>query len=243
MCNTVACVFSDAPLKPPKPAGDAARAGGGSAGAYAFGRGLDAAYGQFGVNAHVRAWSRSATCTSTAPPTIISAPIAVAERALGEPQSGGAVPRHADDARRLPPLALGGGAVPPARLLPGLERRARRDRHQRRARARPARSRRSTSGAWGRGIPGGDPVETLTSGAPLAKATAFAMAGIDARRRRRRRALRLLHLHRAGHARGLRLLREGRGRAVRRRRHASRPAARCRSTPAAGSSRRSTCGA
>jgi len=30
----------------------------------------------------------------------------------------------------------------------------------------------------GQGHPGGDPVETLTSGAPLAKATAFAMAGI-----------------------------------------------------------------
>ena len=30
----------------------------------------------------------------------------------------------------------------------------------------------------GQGHPGGDPVETLTSGAPLAKETAFAMAGI-----------------------------------------------------------------
>jgi acetyl-CoA acetyltransferase len=32
---------------------------------------------------------------------------------------------------------------------------------------------------FGQGHPGGDPVETLTSGAPLAKKTAFAMAGID----------------------------------------------------------------
>src|SRR5690606_30995478 len=53
-CRAVACVFSDAPLKPPKPAsathGSGAR-GSGSAGAYGFGRGLDAAYGQFGINA------------------------------------------------------------------------------------------------------------------------------------------------------------------------------------------------
>ena len=40
--------------------------------------------------------------------------------------------------RGLPSLALGGGAVPSLRLLPGVERRPGGDRHQRRARARPA---------------------------------------------------------------------------------------------------------
>jgi acetyl-CoA acetyltransferase len=50
LCHTVACVFSDAPLKPPTPAPERS-AGGSSAAAYAFGRGLEAAYGQFGVNA------------------------------------------------------------------------------------------------------------------------------------------------------------------------------------------------
>ena len=143
----------------------------------------------------------------------------------------------------LPPLALGGGAVPSLRLLPGVERRPGGDRHQRRAGARPANSRRSTCSGMGQGHPGGDPVETLTSGAPLAKEAAFAHGRHHARRHRRRRALRLLHVHRARHARGLRLLREGRGRPVRRRRPHRARAARCRSTPAAGSCRRSTCGA
>src|SRR5271167_2210431 len=46
MANVVACVFSDAPLKPPAPKD--AKGGGGSAAAYGFARGLNAAYGQFG---------------------------------------------------------------------------------------------------------------------------------------------------------------------------------------------------
>src|SRR5262245_19988430 len=36
LCHTVACVFSDMPLKPPKPTGAGTRETGGSAGAYAF---------------------------------------------------------------------------------------------------------------------------------------------------------------------------------------------------------------
>jgi acetyl-CoA acetyltransferase len=47
ICQTVACVFSDAPLKPPT--ADSGQRGSGAA--YSFARGLDAAYGQFGVNA------------------------------------------------------------------------------------------------------------------------------------------------------------------------------------------------
>ncbi len=44
--NVVACVFADAPLKPPAPGGK-----GGSAGdAYGVPRGLDSAYGAFGAN-------------------------------------------------------------------------------------------------------------------------------------------------------------------------------------------------
>jgi acetyl-CoA acetyltransferase len=46
-CSTVACVFSDAPLKPPAP--DRERTSSGSA--YGFVRGWEAAYGYFGVNA------------------------------------------------------------------------------------------------------------------------------------------------------------------------------------------------
>jgi acetyl-CoA acetyltransferase len=47
LCSTVACVFSDAPLKPPAP--DRERTSSGSA--YGFVRGWEAAYGYFGVNA------------------------------------------------------------------------------------------------------------------------------------------------------------------------------------------------
>jgi acetyl-CoA acetyltransferase len=47
LCTTVACVFSDAPLKPPAPQGERAS----SASAYGFVRGWEAAYGYFGVNA------------------------------------------------------------------------------------------------------------------------------------------------------------------------------------------------
>src|SRR6476646_4014761 len=47
LCHTVACVFSDAPLKAPAPGG--ARTSSGAA--YGFARGFDAAYGYFGVNA------------------------------------------------------------------------------------------------------------------------------------------------------------------------------------------------
>jgi acetyl-CoA acetyltransferase len=47
VCTTVACVFSDAPLKPPAPQGERTS----SASAYGFVRGWEAAYGYFGVNA------------------------------------------------------------------------------------------------------------------------------------------------------------------------------------------------
>src|SRR3989475_9454902 len=47
LCTTVACVFSDAPLKPPKPEGERSSSGS----AYGFVRGWEAAYGYFGVNA------------------------------------------------------------------------------------------------------------------------------------------------------------------------------------------------
>ncbi len=54
MCTTVACVFSDRPLKAPEEQrrrGGEATGSTGSASSYAFARGLDAAYGQFGMNA------------------------------------------------------------------------------------------------------------------------------------------------------------------------------------------------
>src|SRR5499427_1627945 len=47
LCSTVACVFSDAPLKPPAPKGERQSSGA----AYAFARGWEQAYGYYGVNA------------------------------------------------------------------------------------------------------------------------------------------------------------------------------------------------
>src|SRR6266436_5209246 len=47
LCTTVACVFSDAPLKPPAPMGEKVSSGA----AYAFARGWEQAYGYYGVNA------------------------------------------------------------------------------------------------------------------------------------------------------------------------------------------------
>jgi acetyl-CoA acetyltransferase len=47
LCTTVACVFSDAPLKPPRAEGERSSSGS----AYGFVRGWEAAYGYFGVNA------------------------------------------------------------------------------------------------------------------------------------------------------------------------------------------------
>src|SRR5215470_8036855 len=47
LCTTVVCVFSDAPLKPPKAEGERSSSGS----AYGFVRGWEAAYGYFGVNA------------------------------------------------------------------------------------------------------------------------------------------------------------------------------------------------
>ncbi|MDG2308080.1 MAG: thiolase family protein [Candidatus Binatia bacterium] len=48
MASTVACVFSDAPLKAPK--SQSGKKSGGTASAYAHSGGLEAAYGMFGVN-------------------------------------------------------------------------------------------------------------------------------------------------------------------------------------------------
>ena len=70
---------------------------------------------------------------------------------------------------------------------------------------------------------------------------------LDGRRRpggrRRLRAVRLLHLHRARHARGLRLLQEGGGRRLRRGRQALGRAVRSLRIRVAASSRPTTCGA
>ncbi len=99
MANTVACVFADAPLKPPRRRREGRRRRRGSAAAYGFARGLDAAYGQFGVNATTPSW-RAATCICTARRTTISAR-SRSERASGPtaipPRSSTTVPMTLED--------------------------------------------------------------------------------------------------------------------------------------------------
>ncbi len=174
LCHTVACVFSDAPLKPPAPKDGAAGRGSGSAAAYGFGRGLDAAYGQFGVNAMYAMVARRHMHLYGTTNDHLGA-IAVAERqwANKNPQAQfHDTPMSLDDYRRsrwvVEPFHLfdcclvsnGGIAV----IVTSAER------------ARDLRRPPVTIRGMAQGHPGGDPVETLTSGAVLCKDAALAMA-------------------------------------------------------------------
>ena len=212
MANVVACVFADAPLRPPSP--DKNKATGGSAAAYGFARGLNAHYGQFGVNAayafvaqrhmylygtkqeHLGAIAVSERDWANLNPAaqFHDTPMTMADynaaRWVVEPfhlydcclVSNGGLAVIVTSAERAKSLKH-----PPVYIL-----------------------------GMGQGHPGGDPMDTLVSGAPLAKKTAFKMARNRAWRYQLRRALRLLHLHRAGDARGLRFLQKRRGRPIRR---------------------------
>jgi acetyl-CoA acetyltransferase len=175
LATTVACVFSDAPLKPPKP--DEKR--GGSAAAYGFARGLDAAYGQFGVNALYALVAQRYMHQFGATNDHLGA-VAVAQRAWANRNPHAQfhdVPLTLEDYRRsrwiVEPFRLldcclvsnGGAAV----IVTSAER------------ARDLKQPPVYLWGFGQGHPGGDPIETLTSGAPLAKRTAFPMAGIDTR--------------------------------------------------------------
>jgi len=175
ICHTVACVFSDAPLKPPKPKHEGAAASG-SAAAYGFGRGLDAAYGQFGVNAmYAMVAQRHMHVYGTTNDHLGA--IAVAERQWANKNPAAQfcdAPMTIEDYRRsrwvVEPFHLydcclvsnGGLAV----IVTSAER------------ARNLKQPPVYIWGMGQGHPGGDPVETLTSGAVLAKESAFKMAGI-----------------------------------------------------------------
>jgi acetyl-CoA acetyltransferase len=177
ICNTVACVFSDAPLKPPKPKVEGKTNGGGSAGAYGFARGLDAAYGQFGVNAmYAMVAQRHMHLYGTTNDHLGA--IAVAERGWANMNPHAQffdTPMSIEDYRSsrwvVEPFHLydcclvsnGGLAV----IVTSAER------------ARNLRQPPVYIWGMGQGHPGGDPAETLTSGAVLAKESAFKMAGID----------------------------------------------------------------
>jgi acetyl-CoA acetyltransferase len=176
LATTVACVFSDAPLKPPKPAAGGKKEGG-SAAAYGFARGLNAAYGQFGVNALYAMVARRHMDRYGTTNDDLGA-VAVAERAWANRNPAAQFHDSTltlDDYHRsrwiVEPFHLldcclvsnGGAAV----IVTSAER------------ARDLRQPPVYLWGFGQGHPGGDPVDTLTSGAPLAKRTAFVMAGID----------------------------------------------------------------
>ncbi len=179
LCTTVACVFSDAPLKPPKPRTESKKDGGGSGAAYAFARGLNAAYGQFGINALYAMVAQRHMYKYGTTNDHLGA-VAVAQRAWANLNPAAQfydTPLTLEEYHRsrwiVEPFHLldcclvsnGGAAV----IVTSAER------------ARNLKQPPVYLWGFGQGHPGGDPVETLTSGAPLAKKTAFAMAGIDVR--------------------------------------------------------------
>lgn len=176
ICNVVSCVFSDAPLKPPQPKAEGAAKGAGSAGVYGFARGLAAAYGQFGVNAMYAMVARRHMHLYGTTNDHLGA-IAVAERQWANKNPAAQfydTPMTIEDYHRsrwvVEPFHLfdcclvsnGGLAV----IVTSAER------------ARDLKKPPVYIQGMGQGHPGGDPAETLTSGAVLATRTAFAMAGI-----------------------------------------------------------------
>lgn len=175
MCTTVACVFSDRPLKSPEEQKNRT----GSAASYAFARGLDAAYGQFGVNAMYALVARRHMHTYGTTQDHLGA-VAVAERRWANMNPAAQlhdVPLtladyHAsrwvvEPFHMLDCCLVSNGAV--AVIVTSAER------------ARTLRQPPVYVWGMGQGHPGGDPSETLVSGAPLASVTAFRMAGIAAR--------------------------------------------------------------
>ncbi|HYA35339.1 MAG TPA: thiolase family protein [Candidatus Binataceae bacterium] len=172
MATTVACVFGDAPLKPPSPKEGKS----GSAGAYGFARGIHATYGLFGVNANYAFVAQRHMHVYGTKQDHLGA-IAVAQRKWANlnpaAQLHDAPMTMADyHASRwvVEPFHLfdcclvsnGGLAV----IITSAER------------AKNLKKPPVYILGMGQGHPGGDPMDTLVSGAPIAKKTAFEMAGV-----------------------------------------------------------------
>jgi acetyl-CoA acetyltransferase len=177
MCTTVACVFSDRPLRPPEERRSEDK--GGSAASYAFARGLDAAYGQFGINAMYAMVARRHMHVYGTTQDHLGA-VAVAQRRWANLNPAA---QFHDKPLKLADYHASRWVVEPfhvldcclvsnggvAVIVTSAER------------ARQLRKPPVYIWGMGQGHPGGDPAESLASGAPLASKTAFAMAGIDAR--------------------------------------------------------------
>jgi acetyl-CoA acetyltransferase len=177
MCTTVACVFSDRPLKPPEERRSRGGEPTGSAAAYAFARGLDAAYGQFGINAIYAMVARRHMYAYGTTQDDLGA-VAVAQRRWANMNPAAQfhdVPLTLADyhASRwvVEPFHVldcclvsnGGAAV----IVTSADR------------ARDSKKPPVYVWGMGQGHPGGEPAETLASGAALAKQTAFGMAGVE----------------------------------------------------------------
>jgi acetyl-CoA acetyltransferase len=175
LCNTVACVFSDAPLKPPAPQGKA----GSSGAAYGFARGWEAAYGYFGVNAMYALVARRHMHVYGTTQDQLGA-VAVAQRRWANLNPDAQM--H-DRSLSLDEYRASRWIVEPFRVMDcclvsngGLAVIV--------TSAERARSlRKPPVYIWGmgQGHLGGDPSDTLSSGAVLAKEPAFSMAGIALR--------------------------------------------------------------
>jgi acetyl-CoA acetyltransferase len=172
MCTTVACVFSDAPLKPPAPKKPAA----GSGSAYSFARGWESAYGYFGVNAMYALVARRHMHVYGTTQDHLGA-VAVAQRrwANANPQA-----QLHDQPLTLADYHRSRWIVEPFHLFDcclvsngGLAVVVTAADRARDARKPPV---------WVRGMAqghlGGDPADTLSSGAVLTREPAFRMAGL-----------------------------------------------------------------
>jgi len=175
LASCVACVFSDAPLKPPEK--DRSAGGSSSSSAYAFAGDLTSAYGAFGVNGLYALVARRHMHRYGTTQDQLGA-IAVAQRAWaqGNPRAqfcGRPLTLEEYHASRwvAEPLHVldcclvsnGGTAV----IVTSAER------------ARSLKQPPVYLLGSGQGHPGGDAVDTLSSGAALAGRTAFARAGLS----------------------------------------------------------------
>ncbi len=173
MAAVVACVFADAPLRPPSPnkGKDA-----GSAASYGFAQGLNAHYGQFGVNAQYAFVAQRHMYKYGTTNDHLGA-VAVSERDWANLNP---VAQFYDTSMTLADYHASRWVVEPFRLydcclvsnggLAVIVTSAERAKTLKRPPIYIL--------GMGQGHPGGDPLETLVSGAPIAKETAFKMAGI-----------------------------------------------------------------
>jgi acetyl-CoA acetyltransferase len=172
--STVACVFSDAPLKPPRAGAPKESSGA----AFSMARGWDAAYGYFGVNARYAMVARRHMAVYGTTQDQLGA-VAVAQRQWA---THNPVAQMRDKPLTLADYHASRWVVEPFHLfdcclvsnggacviVTSAER------------ARDLRKPPVGVLGFGQGHPGADPVETLTTGARRAGETAFGMAGLGA---------------------------------------------------------------